>query len=70
MLILTRKVGERVRVRVPVGGGFADVWVVAIAAEAGRVKLGLEAPPEVEIARQEIIRHPNSGGHGGGETQG
>lgn len=70
MLVLARKVDQRVRVRIPVGDGFVDVWVVVVEINPGRVKIGFDAPGDVGVAREEIIGHENTGGHGGGKTQG
>jgi carbon storage regulator len=56
MLVLTRKPGERI-----VLGDSIHVTVISL--ERGRVRLGVEAPPEVCILRQElqkgsVARHP------------
>ena len=49
MLILTRKVEEAVII-----GGNIKVKVLGVG--QGRVKLGFEAPDEVEILRQELVK--------------
>jgi len=49
MLVLTRKIGEIVRV-----GG--DVTVQVLEIKAGQVKLGLEAPRRVQIYREEVYK--------------
>lgn len=47
MLVLSRKVGERIVV--------ADAVVVTVLqVEAGKVRIGIEAPPDVRILRQEL----------------
>ena len=48
MLILTRRAGEAILL----DGG---IRVIVIATERGQVRLGIEAPPEVNILRQEIV---------------
>lgn len=48
MLILTRRAGEAILV----AGG---IRVSVIATERGQVRLGIEAPPEITILRQEIV---------------
>lgn len=48
MLILTRREGEVIRI-----GNSVQVVVVAI--QGGQVKLGIEAPREITILRQELI---------------
>lgn len=47
MLVLSRKVGERIRI-----GEYVTVTVVRIA--GGGVRLGIEAPPEMPVVRQEL----------------
>lgn len=47
MLVLTRKIGERL----VIGEG---VVVTVIAAYGSQVRLGIEAPPEVDIWRDEL----------------
>ena len=47
MLVLSRKVGERIVV--------ADsVVVTVLQVEAAKVRIGIEAPPQVRILRQEL----------------
>jgi carbon storage regulator len=50
MLVLTRKLGESILV--PSHG--MVIKVVAVA--GGRVRLGITAPPEVQILRDEVLR--------------
>ncbi len=49
MLVLTRKLGEVIRI----GSG---VTVRVLEVKGNQVRLGLEAPPEVKIFREEIYR--------------
>lgn len=49
MLVLSRKIGERVRI-----GQFVEVTVLE--SNSGRVKLGFSAPPEVPIHREEVLQ--------------
>ena len=49
MLVLTRKLGEVIRI----GTG---VTVRVLEVKGNQVRLGLEAPPEVKIFREEIYR--------------
>ena len=49
MLVLTRKVGEMIRI-----GGEITVQVLAI--RGGQVRTGLTAPADVRIFREEIFR--------------
>ncbi len=72
MLVLRRKVGEAI-----VLNGVITVYVLAV--EGERVKLGINAPPDVVIVRQELLdavsqenraRKPGQGaeGEGGGKV--
>jgi carbon storage regulator len=49
MLVLTRKIGETIRIG-------HDVTVQVLAVRGGQVRLGLTAPPTVRIFREEILR--------------
>ncbi len=60
MLILTRKLGESIRI-----GDSVKVTVLAV--RSGQVKLGIDAPPEVKVHREEIytrIQAENRRAHG------
>jgi carbon storage regulator len=71
MLVLRRKVGEAI-----VLNGVITVYVLAV--EGERVKLGINAPPDVVIVRQELLdavsqenraaRKQAQGGEGEGES--
>lgn len=47
MLVLTRKLGENVRIG-------DEIKITVLEVRSGQVKLGFEAPPEVKIYREEI----------------
>lgn len=49
MLVLSRKVGERIRI-----GDGITVTVVRIA--GGGVRLGIQAPPELPVVREELYQ--------------
>lgn len=49
MLVLTRKVGEEIVI-----DGHIRVTVVAL--KGGRVRIGVTAPPEVRVDREEVHR--------------
>ena len=61
MLVLTRKIGERIRI-----GDTVTVRVLEV--RGSQVRLGVEAPAEVRIYREEIYRpegeHPTTNGAG------
>jgi carbon storage regulator len=67
MLVLTRKLGENIRI-----GDSVKITVLEV--RSGQVKLGIEAPPEVKVHREEIyarIQEENRRAqrmHKGGET--
>lgn len=48
MLVLTRKVGERIRIG-------DDVTLQVLEVRGGQVRLGLAAPPDVRIFREEVF---------------
>lgn len=48
MLILSRRAGEAIRI----GGG---IRLVVIATDSGGVRLGIEAPSDVSILREELL---------------
>jgi sRNA-binding carbon storage regulator CsrA len=50
-LVITRKKGQRFRVRV----AGRDVWVTAVKTRTGSVSLMIEADQEVEVAREELL---------------
>jgi carbon storage regulator len=47
MLVLSRKVGERLQID-------DDIIVTVVKLDDGRVRLGIEAPPHVRVLRQEL----------------
>lgn len=49
MLVLRRKVGESI-----VLAGVINISVLAV--EGERVKIGISAPPEITIVREELLR--------------
>ncbi len=49
MLVLTRKVGETIRIG-------NDITVQVLAIRGGQVRIGLSAPADVRIFREEIFR--------------
>jgi carbon storage regulator len=53
MLVLSRKVGQRIWI-----GDEISVTVVRIS--GGAVRLGIEAPPQMPVARQELIDQAQS----------
>jgi carbon storage regulator len=47
MLVLGRKVGEKLCI-----GG--DIWITVVSVKGSQVRLGIEAPADVAIRREEI----------------
>jgi carbon storage regulator len=47
MLVLTRKLGENIRI-----GDVIKITVLEV--RSGQVKLGIDAPPEIKVHREEI----------------
>ncbi len=52
MLVLTRKVGERIIVG-------TDIDITVLAARGRRVRLGVSAPPDMPILRPEVLQSSN-----------
>jgi carbon storage regulator len=55
MLVLSRKVGESILISESI-----RVTVVQ-SSSSGRIRLGIEAPPEVIVLREELTKFSNSG---------
>jgi carbon storage regulator len=49
MLILHRSINEAVRIG-------DEIWITVLRVEGGKVRLGIAAPPEVSIMREELLR--------------
>ncbi len=47
MLVLSRKVGEKIRIR-------DNIFVTVVRVKGGGVQLGIEAPKDVKIVRDEL----------------
>jgi carbon storage regulator len=52
VLVLSRKLHERVRLRLPDG---RDVWLVVIDIDKGKVRLGIQAPKDIGVLREELL---------------
>ena len=52
MLILSRKLGERVCLHLPSGD---DVWISLEFIGSRNIKLGIDAPSTVEVLREELV---------------
>ncbi len=55
-LVVTRKPGERVRVRI----GSVVVWVEVAEVERGKIRLRFDGPPGVEFLREELLDEPGT----------
>jgi carbon storage regulator len=53
MLVLSRKVGERIRIA-------GDIVVVLTAIQGDRIKIAIEAPKSVRVLRGELRAIPSS----------
>jgi carbon storage regulator len=51
MLVLTRKMNERIIIG-------ENIRITVVGIRGNHVRLGLEAPPEITILRDELCRHP------------
>ena len=55
MLVLSRKMHERILVRVPTDKGSESIWITVVDVDRGRVRIGIDAPKHCVIAREEVI---------------
>ena len=53
MLILTRSQGETICIG-------DDIWITALGTNGGQVRLGIDAPQNVEVHREEIYQRIQS----------
>jgi carbon storage regulator CsrA len=51
MFILSRKVGERILIA-------DDIELVVTAIQGDRIKIGIEAPKNIQVRRAELASHP------------
>ena len=63
MLILTRRIGETLRVG-------DDVKVTVLEVQGNQVRLGIEAPRSIEVHREEIYQRIQQERQGGGAVDG
>ena len=49
MLVLSRKVGESIVIS-------ESIRVIVVQSKNGRIRLGIDAPPEVKVLREEVAR--------------
>ena len=58
MLILTRHPGETIIIETPAG---ERIQVVVLGVKGNQVRVGIEAPADVTILREELIDRPQTG---------
>ncbi|GIW82059.1 MAG: hypothetical protein KatS3mg105_3866 [Gemmatales bacterium] len=51
MLVLTRKLGEKIRIG-------DDICITVVEVERGKIRLGIDAPRDIPIFRQELLTNP------------
>ncbi len=61
MLVLTRRPNERIRVQVPAGNGTVTVWISVVELIGGKARIGVDAPPNVRVDREEIALAKEAG---------
>lgn len=52
MLVISRKVGERLCIQVP---GMPDVWITVVGRKSEKIRIGIEAPKDYLVRREELI---------------
>ena len=55
MLVLNRKEGEALEID-------GDIRIVVRELNGGQVKIGIEAPPDVNVVREELVDTPRDSG--------
>jgi carbon storage regulator len=53
MLVLSRKLGEKIYIS-------DNICITIVDIDRGKIRLGIEAPRDVPIFRQELLRNPAS----------
>jgi carbon storage regulator len=57
MLVLSRRLNEKVVLP------NLDVTITVVAIKGGTVRIGIEAPPDVRIVREELLAQDREAGH-------
>lgn len=52
MLVISRRVGQRLRIRARAD---VDVWISIQDVDRGKIRLGIHAPRDVEVLREELV---------------
>ncbi len=60
MLALTRKSGERLAIDTPAG----RIWVLVVRVNGEKVRLGIDAPADVHVAREELLARDSTDANG------
>jgi carbon storage regulator len=55
MLVLSRKLGEKIYIN-------DNICITIVDIDRGKIRLGIEAPREIPIFRQELLQTPPTGG--------
>lgn len=48
MLVLSREINERLRIG-------DNIWITVVRIQGGKVRLGIQAPPDVVVHREEVL---------------
>ncbi len=62
MLILSRKLGEKIFIG-------DNICITVVDIDRGKIRLGITAPKDVPIYRQELMPQPQQGERNAGNTQ-
>jgi sRNA-binding carbon storage regulator CsrA len=58
MLVLTRREGERLVLRVPPANEMVEIIISIAESRSGAARVGIDAPAEVKIIREELLENP------------
>lgn len=62
MLVLSRRISEKIRIEVSPG---TYVWISILDVDYGKVRIGVHAPPEMVILRDELLYRDDHRERGG-----
>ena len=57
MLVLARRLGERIKIETRDG----PIWIALVSIDRGKVKIGIDAPQEMKIYREEVLPRTDAG---------
>lgn len=56
MLVLSRKVDEKITIQIP---GMANIQIMLVGIDGPKTRIGIDAPSEYQVVRNELLGTPN-----------